>query len=534
VVTGSLTLNADGKYMVRANEIGGHLHHHMRFGTPAYEQYRSYKVKAADLGLETIPEKPANIGFLVLGPANWKFTPDDIFLPGRVNVIALQSPLQARPLHSLLNDKSQSEVRLEKDYDYQVLQGQDGGAQSPASLPIQVVVSFSPDSNRQALDIELELTNADIPGDAKISIEQIVLWMPNSLGKIERLLPEGKIEDSAGIRPNLGGECQSITWRKLIFERKYESSRRLSLYIRFQDPIDAATRLEGELEIKIPVAFSGAHNAKLFMPWGGAYSEQSHFDAETTVKVALDLDLNQLRYQTLKSLEKEILREGVVPDSKMVSELITTISNANFYVKRVSENPARTSKEGAHKINRYWDIAGRQYDGVYPVDFHLVLTGEETVHRGGGYSAGQLKVEMSVQGAVTDEVMDAKVQGVCDQLERLICSTLDRIPLATTASASEQIPIVEVEPLIPEEKNPVVEKQPTVVSIKEPVQADTQDRQQKLIERIDRLEERLLEGAISEKLYLDLKAKYEQELNELKGVASKPAKKAASSSRKKS
>ena len=49
-------------------------------------------------------------------------------------------------------------------------------------------------------------------------------------------------------------------------------------------------------------------------------------------------------------------------------------------LKRVIENPPQTGKR-ADVVNRYWDIAGRRYNRVYPCEFHLILTGEE-VHDG--------------------------------------------------------------------------------------------------------------------------------------------------------
>ena len=58
-------------------------------------------------------------------------------------------------------------------------------------------------------------------------------------------------------------------------------------------------------------------------------------------------------------------------------------------------------------MNRLWDLMGRYYEGVYPIDFHLVLSGEE-IHKGQEVT-GETSVLLNVAGSYANEVMEQRV-----------------------------------------------------------------------------------------------------------------------------
>jgi hypothetical protein len=103
--------------------------------------------------------------------------------------------------------------------------------------------------------------------------------------------------------------------------------------------------------------------------------------------------------------------------------LTNAISEQGYYVKRVIENPPQIGAH-ANRVNRYWDIAGRKYRGVYPIDFHLIVTGEELYDGDIRAQAGTTKTTLTVQGAVANPTMEGQVEGVWEQLNHLIAETL--------------------------------------------------------------------------------------------------------------
>ncbi len=115
----------------------------------------------------------------------------------------------------------------------------------------------------------------------------------------------------------------------------------------------------------------------------------------------------------------------MVPGDETVIALTNAMSEDGYYVKHVIENPPRSGGR-ADLVQRYWDIVGRRYEGVYPIDFHIILTGEE-VHTGDiRPERGTTKVRIVVKGAYTDNEMDKSINNEWDQLRRLTQETLRR------------------------------------------------------------------------------------------------------------
>ena len=245
-------------------------------------------------------------------------------------------------------------------------------------------------------------------------------------------------------------------------------------------------------------SLSGLRGIKFHDPLGQPRGD-IEVDIKTLVEVDFDLNLAALRYQDNILYQEEITREDVIPDHVMVSRLLDNISQEEFYVKRVIENPARTSKAGAHVLNRFWDLAGRKYDGIYPMDFHLVLTGADVYGSEGRAQSGKTQVEVTVQGTATDDLMKAQIGNLKEQLVRLIEDTL------------AETPVIEVTPPPPAAVAVKVEPEPQYDDV------ESTERMRTLRQRLDKLEEALIEQRVSEETYNTLREKYERELADLLG-----------------
>ncbi|MDT0350304.1 hypothetical protein [Pseudonocardia charpentierae] len=115
--------------------------------------------------------------------------------------------------------------------------------------------------------------------------------------------------------------------------------------------------------------------------------------------------------------------QTVIPNGATVARVTARLSDDDYYVKRVVENPPQPSKK-ASAVNRYWDISGRKYDGVYPIDFHLVLSGQE-FHDGGIATSGRTEMALSVRGAFTSEDIDRRIHDEWRSLRRRVESALN-------------------------------------------------------------------------------------------------------------
>jgi hypothetical protein len=498
-ITGQITLDAEGTYHSRADKCEGKLTLAFRFAPRDWERVEAY-LKKYQLPLSD--DLPFQAGFVVLeGAANLVFDDPSGFMPGRVNTIALEGTIGEQPFLRGAGERGNRWV-IRRTYTTLSAEGED------VWLPVQIVPTLVQEGARRAIELVVQLT-PETSGPWVLTelarVEEFMVCAPQSLGKVEIIEPAALV--GAAVEVGEGEEAtytQAITWKGVSLAPGERRAQRKSFYVRFENTIEPTTVLKGRLRVRFDGALSGLDGVALFYPLGNerrGVGVQRH----TYVDVDFNLDLGGLRFQEIALVEERIVREGVVPDHRMVTALTDALSAEEFYVKRVIENPPRTSKAGAHITNRYWDIAGRFYDGVYPIDFHSVLTGEEVYGGAARPHAGKTQVDVTVQGMVTDEEMRDQVEYLRDRLVVLINGTLDELP-QTLAEM----------PLTTEESLDVVEEEEETLAMPvTPMQSIVTDRAAVLRARLDKLDDALLEGRISEARYEEMQARIEQELAEL-------------------
>ncbi|KAA3657620.1 MAG: hypothetical protein DWQ04_27530 [Chloroflexi bacterium] len=202
-------------------------------------------------------------------------------------------------------------------------------------------------------------------------------------------------------------------------------------YVRFERGIDPSMRLKGHLIAHVNTTFSGIDKLQFFDPLGYKVNDVDYIKKiKSEIKVEFTLDLGSL-YVTEHYSPKidKIIREGsVIPDHRIVNTLIKyLIKDDTTYIQRVVENPAQTNQTNAKIQNRFWDIAGREYNGVYPIDFHIVLSGQQEYIDRDSPDRGQAKFDVSVNATVTSDEMEEEVDGVKDRIIDLISHASDEL-----------------------------------------------------------------------------------------------------------
>ncbi|MGC2368124.1 MAG: hypothetical protein WA474_03600, partial [Candidatus Sulfotelmatobacter sp.] len=203
----------------------------------------------------------------------------------------------------------------------------------------------------------------------------------------------------------------------------------------------------------------------------------------------------------------------VIPNDDMVIGLTNALSE-NYYVKRVIEHPPRSGGRADH-VQRYWDIAGRCYEGVYPIEFHMVLTGEE-IHRGGIRPvAGTTKITIVVQGVHSNDGMKSRIRAEWDALHDLTRETMQAL-----ASRKPGIDGQGASPGTAQNSS----FRPTHNGSPKPEHtgswgpehngsswAGADPSRRRLLERLGKLDEALIDGRISLDQYEEMRARAEQE-----------------------
>ncbi len=479
-----ITLVPDGRYKTSPRPVEGEISMNLVFGRPDRARLDRYAGRHAQ-GRDT---RFCAGCLMLLGRVDIEPQPD---LPGPVRhlegttgaypVFQAEDAPASSPWHRVLSYRLARQPTIKQG-------------------PVWVTPSLVPESDRRALELDIQWVDLG-PRDKRLTldvIDLIQLRYPVTWGKVEiasrRAIQVTTAEDYGGPEPQ-----RSVEWRQLVPTEDERKARQLKLMIRFEDQIEREDQISGRLEAAMKGALSGLDGVRLFSSLGRRRDDWRGASIRTRVEADFELSLASIRYQDVlivperegKEDDSDTDRFCVIPDDEMVIKLTNALSDENYYVKRVIEHPPRSGGRADH-VQRYWDIAGRRYEGVYPIDFHMVVTGEE-IHRGDIRPvAGTTKVRIVVQGAYTDNEMKKRIDQACNDLRGLTRKTLNGLPSGrpgTSWSHSAQ-----------------------AASGQEHNGADPSQVGRRLLERLGKLDEALLDGRISAEQYEDMKARAEREL----------------------
>jgi hypothetical protein len=298
---------------------------------------------------------------------------------------------------------------------------QDG--RKPKTIPLWIVPSLVPSSDQRTLEIDLHWTPLSNDPDPAVEnplsdddgpkielFDRIQLSVPAGWGNMESADPS----NAATTAPTPGQKFRIIDWQQVppIDPDPYvqlRERRSRSLKIRFENPIPSQSTLSGRIEATFEGTLSGVTAVVLYQP-GGRYAErQLAPSAKTKVTVDFTISLDAIRYQDDRVIPDEnepddVNRSrvnefaGVVPNYNVITALTNEISKDDYYVKSVIENAPYRDDSRAGVLNRVWDIAGRFYTGVFPIDFDIHVRGAE-FQDALGASAGTTSVQVTVKGS---------------------------------------------------------------------------------------------------------------------------------------
>jgi hypothetical protein len=318
-----------------------------------------------------------------------------------------------------------------------------------ASGPIWITPSIVPDSGRHGLELDVQWVEFGPDEDKPLSlrmIELLRLEFPVSWGEIHTWGFRNELSAQPRATVGLLGEGRRLIELKRLtpVDKGKDEARatHLTLSIHFSEQVDPRDEISGRVTAEMRGTLSGVTGVTLFNSLGGRRALGKPASVKTRIDLGFRISLANIRYQALRvdpdRAAEDSNRDGyadsfpVIPDDEAVIALTNAMSEEGYYVKHVIENPPRSGRR-ANELQRYWDIKGRRYIGVYPVEFHIILTGEE-VHGGGiRPDRGATQVRIVVKGAYTDNEMEQKVSEEYKRLRDLTLDTLGR----QNATASE-------------------------------------------------------------------------------------------------
>ncbi|MFJ7218659.1 hypothetical protein [Amycolatopsis sp. NPDC098790] len=419
VVQGRLTLDDHGTYSSSVSPVAGSIDVAMTFSRSDQDRVRDYRGKFK-LGPEHDVQFSAGYAVL-LGRAGVEFT-DGASTPP---VLPLQGAVSDHPF--LATPESRAGAKWQHHLEHRLTAREEVDA-----IPLWLTPSLVPESDQRALQLDLQWRGNWPSEETNLKarmVERLRLYVPASWGSVE----------SVSKSPTIGGQADPVTGGRLIEWKQLSLSKaenhRLVLAVRFEEKIQLTDTITGSLTVSFDGALSGLDNVRFYHPLGDPREkeQQKNVVVKTEVTADLSLSLSGLRYQDVRvvpDLKKDSPEEypesreflDVVPDHDTLIALTNAMSKSGYYVKWVIGHPPSGHHDGS--FNRAWDIGGRIYEGVFPVDFYVGLTGEEMHGVDHHAMAGNSRVRLSVKGAFTSTVMEERIKAVWYGLNEIVGDTL--------------------------------------------------------------------------------------------------------------
>lgn len=456
-IKGIVTLDKEGTYhtSMRSRLEPGTIEIKLKLNSLDRSRMQKYKQKYT---LTALAPLPIHAGFLILhGKPNIKIQGKGNHANSPPHTVALKGT--ARGNAFLMGNRAGNAAEWSQKYDYTFHQLPPKVGEA---LPIQII----PRVVRQGDGWSLELLVQFTPGmgmpkllEAKVTIKELIMnytpmWgdpestndplifkksggnnLNSSLTWKEIKIPNEKVieKTKAGDEKEEkqgNGDEQATNLKKEMNQEKdlqEEVNRKKSFIVRFQRSISpqmVEEPITGHLKLRFNYALSGIRSLSYHYPTGKKHDlKKVKKELYTNVTINFELDLRSLCFQKPYSPILPVMSpepNEVPPNYLMVKKLSDKLAEDRVYVQRIIENEPRTNKASAKIINRYWRMEGRKYVGVYPIDFHIIITGREHYADDDVPYTGQTFCETKIFAMVFNDEMRCKVLDFANQLEVII------------------------------------------------------------------------------------------------------------------
>lgn len=410
-----IDLGPQGRYLVQADPVNGELTATLAFGADDLDRVRNYQGKRK---LSADQQVAYTAGcFVPQGRLGISQLREDqvVRVGGDVSDIAAFRAVDA-PVSSRLSVRLA--YRLSEAFDL------DAG-------PVWITPSIRPGSQRHVLELDIQWTEFGSKVGKPLVLETIALLkitVPADWGNIQWVSHRPDMISPPDAR---GGTrmTRELEWRHLLLDGAERETRHLTIAVQFEEPVAVSDVLSGRLVGVMKGTLSGAIGVRMYDALGGQRAIPGGARVRTGIDADFTLSLASIRYQEVrvfpdhKETRSCAVESAVIPGDETLIALTNALSQEGFYIKRVTENAPRSGGRPGI-VHRVWDIVGRSYQGVYPIDFHMVLTGDEVHHGDVRPESGSTKVQIVVQGAYSDDEMYKQVENTWMSLRAVTQETL--------------------------------------------------------------------------------------------------------------
>lgn len=349
-------------------------------------------------------------------------------------------------------------------------------------FPVEIFPRLGDQTGRDIF-FDVNTFNVDSSKDIDVILERFVLDIPPEL-PVDRVYPP----DSGRYDPRKN----QVIWNSV----SVPGILQVTFQKKIVETLGKKSVLKGRYSLKISGEKEGnlsgfkIRATDLFLPNGfRRKGSQIEVSKATTISGELQVGLECLSYKHEFTVAEKLDNDNLIPDYHTIRYLVEILEEEGVFVASVVENPTMVDAKSVHVKHRGWDILGRKYTGassLFGVDAHIVVSGCEIYREGITPSDGKCKIDITVRSSVHDDYTREIAENVCDDIKQAIQGGLDKFehPLVRVA---------EVPTLAPAASNKS--------------DHDMKNAMMVLEERLDRLDDALLDGKISEEKYDEMKSR---------------------------
>jgi len=290
---------------------------------------------------------------------------------------------------------------------------------SPEGPSLQVTAGFEARGGRRRVNLCLQLD----PSLARRleRVEYLNLHLNPAWGAVQEAQP--KIGVAPVSRGPDGVEVNVHRWKRPSLGRG--NPRWLDFTVEFENPLSDQDWFEGDFQLILKGGLSDLDIVGWYNALGYPTPPQTVSEI-TQISGSFKLAIATFSYPEEVNEKVKVQKAGPIPDYRLTTALAGALASEGYYVKQIEENPPRVSRAHAYVYQRSWDVKGRRYWGLQPVDFHLVIAGEEDYQGGNVPVWGNTQVEIAVQGSASNVALTQRVQATTVQIEDIVREELTK------------------------------------------------------------------------------------------------------------
>lgn len=411
-INGDTTITSDNVYSVRNVKANGELIFSLQLNNSDRKRLNQYCHK---FKLDRRSPITFHVGSLVTNKTEDDSSEDWILVGD--NPLHLIDEVQGE--HFLLNGVDISSREWKRKYDYNLSLNSD----QTTGMPIQLIpFLLSEGEDEWTLELYVQVNPTLNVFLSSPWVEELILRVPSLFAEVESHSPPALVDPISNRSSTL------IKWRNIKLDEQniatFSSSQisHKSFHIRFvgSKNLEPNVYVSGELQVRFDGTLSKLDSVTLFSALGERL-HQVNTVKQTQVTLGFAFHLDRLQLRRRYSSATVVRHLVAIPGNETITRLVNALNAKQIYVQRVMEEPPHPNWANAQSTNRHWILTGRRYDKAMPIDFQIIVTGQERYERGFDKPFdGSSDFQITTQGIVITDNMRNRIDGLRDEIANII------------------------------------------------------------------------------------------------------------------